>query len=360
MKLLIAGGGTGGHVFPGLAMAEELMSRGVGHEAVFVGTERGIEARLVPARGFRFASVYAKALKGKSGLERAKGALALPVSFASALGILRREAPEVVVGVGGYASGALVATASMLRIPTAIHEQNAIAGLTNRLLARVVDEVLVSFSPSPLPGGRSLGNPVRKAVCDVANRSVEPTEPFTILVLGGSQGAHGLNFKVRDAIAELDAMRAQLRVVHQAGARDVAELTRTYAQLGFDAQAVEFIEDMAAAYAAAHVVVSRAGATTVAELCACGRPSILIPFPAATDDHQAANGRALVEAGAAMMFREDELTGAALAQAILALYRDPAKCAAMAQAAQALARPRAAAHIVDALLALGTRTGGVA
>ncbi len=353
MRVLIAGGGTGGHLFPGIALAEEVVTRHPRNDVVFVGTQRGLEARVVPANGFVLEKISARGLKGMGALKLLAGVLALPLAFLESWRILRRYRPDVVVGVGGYASGPVVLTAWLLRIPTALQEQNALAGLTNRVLGRFVDAAFVSFEEArrffPAKRAQLLGNPIRRGLLENFLRSSKPHERFTVLVFGGSLGAHGLNTRVVGALEHLAAVKGELSIVHQTGKQDLEAVKRGYAERGIDADVREFIDDMSSAYLGADLVVCRAGATTLAELTVCKKPAILVPFPFATDDHQAVNARALVDAGAALMFREAELTGEGLARAILDLKQHPEKLQRMEKAAGQLGRPEAAREIADVL-----------
>jgi UDP-N-acetylglucosamine--N-acetylmuramyl-(pentapeptide) pyrophosphoryl-undecaprenol N-acetylglucosamine transferase len=355
MRVLIAGGGTGGHLFPGIALAEEVVGRHPRNDVVFVGTNRGLEARVVPQNGFVFEAVTSRGLKGMGLMKLVLGLLTIPLTFLSALALLRKYRPDVVVGVGGYSSGPVVLAAWLLRIPTGIQEQNALAGLTNRILGKFVDAVFVSFeaaiSAFPEKKCHVLGNPIRKAMLEnfLRPRVKKADEKFSLLVLGGSLGAKGLNARVIDAAPLLAQVKDSLRITHQTGKADLEAVKAAYASAGLAAEVREFIDDMAAAYLEADLVVCRAGATTLAELTICKKASLLVPFPFATDDHQAVNARALVDAGAAKMFREAELTGALLASEIRSLKDDPKRVTAMEKAAGNLGQPEAAREIADVL-----------
>ncbi len=345
MRVLIAGGGTGGHLFPGIALAEEVVGRHPKNDVVFVGTNRGLEARVVPQHGFVFEAVTSRGLKGMGLVKLVLGLLTIPLTFFSAVSLLRKYRPDVVVGVGGYSSGPVVLAAWLLRIPTGIQEQNALAGLTNRILGRFVDAVFVSFQAAiasfPEQKCHVLGNPIRKEMLENFLRPrVKANERFSLLVVGGSLGARGLNARVIDAAPLLAELKDTLRITHQTGKADLEAVKAAYATAGLSADVREFIDDMAAAYLDADLVVCRAGATTLAELTICKKASLLVPFPFATDDHQAVNARALVDAGAAKMFREAELTGALLAAEIRALKDDGKRLAAMEKAAATWASPK--------------------
>lgn len=362
MRILIAGGGTGGHVFPGLALAEEVVTRHPGNDAVFVGTARGLEAQVVPAAGFPIELIEVRGLKGKGWLPGLKNLLLLPRAFLQSLRILRRWRPDVVVGVGGYASGPLVLAAWMLRIPTAVQEQNAVAGLTNRLLGFVVDAAFTAFpeAAASFPKGKALqlGNPIRRQLLENFMRPSGGEGVPGLLVFGGSQGAHALNMRVIETLPHLADLRGHLRIVHQTGGRDREAVARGYQAVGFEAEVREFIEDMASAYAAADLVVCRAGATTLAELTVCRKPSILVPFAAAADNHQVINATSLLNAGAAVMIEERDLTGELLASEIRAILANPERREAMARAAGRLGSPAAASEIADSCAGLSARRWG--
>jgi UDP-N-acetylglucosamine--N-acetylmuramyl-(pentapeptide) pyrophosphoryl-undecaprenol N-acetylglucosamine transferase len=357
-RIVVAGGGTGGHLFPGLAVVEELRRRNPSLEVTFVGTEQGIESRVLPKLGERLETIRVSALKGKSASGLLESIGKLPGAAGEAMSILRRHRPDLVIGVGGYASGPLVATAAALRIPTAVLEQNAHVGLTNRLLARLVGRAYVSFPETarefPAHKVRSSGNPLRRGFVRAARRALVDPAGFearasTILVLGGSQGARVLNEVVPEALTAVE--RGSLRVVHQTGASMVDLVTARYRELGVDAEVTPFIEDMATAYTHAALVIARAGATSVAEICAIGRASILVPYPHAADDHQAKNAEALASQGACVAIREKDLDAKSLAREITRLVGDRGARTTMADHARKLGRPEAAAGIVDDLCA---------
>lgn len=353
MRVLIAGGGTGGHLFPGIALAEEVVTRHPKNDVVFVGTDRGLEARVVPANGFVFEAIKSRGLKGMGPVKLLLGLLTLPLSFFEAWKILRRYRPDVVVGVGGYSSGPVVLSAWVMRIPTAVQEQNALPGFTNKVLGRFVNAAFVSFEEAKAFFAAKrvhlLGNPIRRTLLENFLRSTNQHERFTLLVFGGSLGARGLNTRVIEALGHLAPIKDELNIIHQTGKADLGAVRAGYAEKGITADIREFIDDMSAAYLGADLVVCRAGATTLAELTVCKKPAILVPFPHATDDHQAVNAKALVDAGAALMFREAELTGETLAQAIKDLKDHPEKLSKMQKAAGLLGRPEAAREIADVL-----------
>jgi UDP-N-acetylglucosamine--N-acetylmuramyl-(pentapeptide) pyrophosphoryl-undecaprenol N-acetylglucosamine transferase len=372
VRVLIAGGGTGGHLFPGIAVAEELLARG-GNDVLFVGTAKGIEARVVPAEGYKLELIDVSGLK-RTGVGGAlRGLWRIPGAFFASLRLLRRHHPDVVVGVGGYASGPVVLAAALTGRPTVVIEQNSIPGITNRVLGKVVRRVFIAFDDARrfFPKGKTVmsGNPIRRAMRDALVSATSSaadtatatpkatTDKPTVFVCGGSQGAHAVNQAAAGAIIKLAQAGTALRVVHQTGAADQAEIERQYREAGVDAAVHDFIRDMAVRYARADVVIGRAGATTLAELTTIGRATILIPFPFAADDHQTANARRLAETGAAVLLPQPEATPDKLAEILRSLLADPAKRATMAEAMKAHGRPRAAADIVDQLVALTSARG---
>jgi UDP-N-acetylglucosamine--N-acetylmuramyl-(pentapeptide) pyrophosphoryl-undecaprenol N-acetylglucosamine transferase len=360
LSVVIAGGGTGGHLYPGIAVAREIVRRVPEARVAFAGTARGLEARVVPAEGFSLDLVRSAGLKGKSVIARARGALLVVPSLVDAWRIISRRRPSVVVGVGGYSAGPVVLVAALRGIATMVLEQNAVPGLTNRLLARWVRAAAVTYDQTrSYFRGRAFvtGNPVRAeffdAATDPARAADGPrTTPARILVLGGSQGAHVVNMAVVAAAPELAREFGGLEVVHQTGERDLAAVREAYRHSGVAARAESFLDPVAREMKAADVVISRAGATTLAELAASGRPAILVPFGAATDDHQRKNAAVLVTAGAAAVIDERELSGPALASLVGRLLADPAGLEAMGRAMRGFARPDAAARIVDRVLEL--------
>jgi len=344
---LIMAGGTGGHVFPGLAVAEVLRERG--WHVVWMGSRTGMEARLVAARGFELAAIRAAALRGK-GLA---AALLLPFNllagfWQSARAIFRLR-PDVVLGMGGYVAFPGGMMASLLARPLAVHEQNAVAGLTNRILAAVADKAMSAF-PQALKGAEWTGNPVRAeiaALADPAERFARRSGPLRLLVLGGSGGAQALNESVPRALALLEPRPA---VVHQSGEKNYAALRAAYAAAGVQGELTPFIDDMARRYAEADLVICRAGAMTIAELSAGGVAGVLVPYPHAVDDHQTANARYLADQGAAILLPQAELSPEALAGLLRALDRP--RLLAMARKARALGKPDAARIVAERCMEL--------
>jgi len=357
-RLLVAGGGTGGHLFPGIAVVEEMRRRQPGLDVTFVGTKKGIEARIIPARGERLELLEVTPLKGRKPLELLRSFGRLPGAMGRAGSLLRSLSPDLVLGVGGYASGPILAAAAAMRIPTALLEQNAHVGLTNRLLSPLVGRAYLSYAGTAQvfrgERARVVGNPVRRDFVRAAHRAMADPEGFeararTLLVIGGSQGAGCLNREVPEALAAADVVGAGFRILHQTGEAMRAEVEARYRELGIEAEVVPFLDDMASAFVNAALVIARAGATTLAELCAIGRPSILIPYPHAADDHQARNAEELEHAGAAIAIRESALTVDGLAERVKELLASAPRRRAMSEAARGQGRPDAAASIVDDL-----------
>ncbi|MGB8331083.1 MAG: undecaprenyldiphospho-muramoylpentapeptide beta-N-acetylglucosaminyltransferase [Polyangiales bacterium] len=359
-RIMVAGGGTGGHLFPGLAVVEELRRRVPGLEVKFVGTARGIEARLLPGRGEALDLLEVTPLKGQGLGARFKSFARIPTAMMQASFLMRDFAPDLVLGVGGYASGPVLLSAALSGRPTALLEQNAHVGMTNRMLARFVDRAYITFEQTAAVFGkrksRLTGNPVRQEFVEYARRAIADPEGFesragTVLVLGGSQGARKINEDVPRALARAGIARRRIEVIHQTGEAMRDQVETTYRELGIRATVVTFIDEIARAYASAALVVARAGATTLAELCAIGRPSILIPFPFAADDHQTKNAKALEAQSASICVPESELEVDSLGDLINALLDDPATRQVMARAAREHGRPDAAAAIVDDMIA---------
>jgi UDP-N-acetylglucosamine--N-acetylmuramyl-(pentapeptide) pyrophosphoryl-undecaprenol N-acetylglucosamine transferase len=352
MRLLIAGGGTGGHLFPGVAVAEEVRARDPAAPVLFVGTARGIEARVLPGLGWELALIEVSGLKTVGALGAARGLARLPRALAQSLRLVRRFDPDAVLGVGGYASGPVVLAARLLGHRTAILEQNSIPGLANRILGRGVGTVFLAFDETRrfFRADKIVmsGNPIRAAIRDAlaAPRPPRGARPH-LFVFGGSQGAVALNQLVADGLALVAARGPAPTVLHQTGEADLEATRARYRAAGIDADCRPFVVDMAAEYRRADLVIARAGATTVAELTCVGVPALLVPYPHAADDHQTINAGELARAGAARLLRQAELTPARLADEIERTLADPAALARMGSAMNALGRPRAAATIVD-------------
>ncbi|HEY6188890.1 MAG TPA: undecaprenyldiphospho-muramoylpentapeptide beta-N-acetylglucosaminyltransferase [Pyrinomonadaceae bacterium] len=351
MRVLIAAGGTGGHIYPGIAVAKEVMRRDADSAVRFVGTERGLEGRLVPKAGFDLSLIESAGLKNVSLAARLRGLLLLPKSFVAARRVIREFRPDIVVGAGGYVSGPVLLTAALMRVPTLVMESNALPGWTNRVLARFVDRATVSFEAAlPYFRGKGVvtGNPVRREFFDIPAKPRDATR-FSVLVFGGSQGARAINEAMVAALDSLRAQRDALFITHQTGEADFERVRKGYLDAGWAerAEVRRYIDDMVASFAATDLIICRAGATTSAELVAAGKASIMIPFPFAADDHQRKNAEALQEAGAARMILQQELTGERLAAEITRLVAAPEKLTRMEESSRRLARGDAAQSTVD-------------
>lgn len=351
MKVLIAAGGTGGHIYPGIAVAQEIMRRDAKSQVRFVGTARGLETRLVPQAGFELSLIDSAGLKNVSVVARMKGLAILPKSFVSARRVIREFAPDVVVGAGGYVSGPVVLMAAFARRPTLVMESNALPGWTNRVLARFVNRAAVSFEQAlPYFRGKAVvtGNPVRREFFEIPPKRREPGR-LSLLIFGGSQGARAINEAMVAALPLLKELPVALTIKHQTGAADFEKVNAAYAAVGSNehAQVRAYIDNMMSDFAAADLVICRAGATTTAELIAAGKASIMIPFPYAADDHQRKNAEALQAAGAARMIVQQELTAERLVNEIRDLSQNPSQIDRMEQASKRLAHGDAAAAAVD-------------
>lgn len=359
LRVLIAGGGTGGHLYPGIAVARELQQRVPDAIVTFAGTERGIESRVVPREGFELDLLRSAGLKGASALGTLRGLALIPLGGLDAWRIITRRSPDLVIGVGGYSSGPVVLAAALRRIPTMLLEQNATPGMTNRLLSRFVDAAAVTFEPTAAYFGRRgivTGNPVRPEFLAIGSEPGSPRpengRAARVLIVGGSQGSHAINMAMVAAAPRLAARSGRMAITHQTGERDLDLVRDGYRRAGLEARVEPFLFAMDREMSAADLVVCRAGATTIAELTAAGRPAIFIPLPTAADDHQRRNAEVLVAAGAADMIEQANLTGDVLADRIAALVDDSARRASMSAAARRLARPDAARAIADRALEL--------
>lgn len=352
-KLLIAGGGTGGHVFPGLAIAQEWTRRG--GSVIFVGTPKGLENRLIPAAGYELHTIEVGTFKGSGVLSKIRTLLGLPRALFIAWKILRTERPDVVLGIGGFASGPACLAAWLMRLPTAITDQNAHPGLTNRILGKFVQRIFISFEPArsffPAHKVSLTGNPVRADFAPSPYRASTDGEKFNILVFGGSQGAVAINQAFTAALDQLRDFWPRLHIEHNAGASDENHLAKFYREHGLSAEVSPFFSDMNERLARAHLVICRSGAGTLTELALCGRPAILIPYPFAADDHQKKNAAVFVDGGASWMIEQEDLQAAFLAEKIADLIRHPEKLRQAAENAHLLAMPDAAQKIVDELSA---------
>jgi UDP-N-acetylglucosamine--N-acetylmuramyl-(pentapeptide) pyrophosphoryl-undecaprenol N-acetylglucosamine transferase len=349
MRLLLAGGGTGGHLFPAVALAQGLLRRNQQASVQFVGTERGLEARLLPKLGLPLATVDMAGFVGSGLIGKFQTIPRLLRSIGQAKKILRSFRPDLVIGVGGYASVPVLLAAKSYRVPFLIHEQNALPGLSNRLLARWAERVCLSFAGSEkhFSSNRTLltGNPLRQGMETMA---AQLPRNGILLIFGGSRGARAINQIIVEILPLLKKRLVDLRILHQTGEDDLEMVRQGYRDAGLDPeQAVPFIDDMASAYAAAELVICRAGATTIAELTVCGRPAIMIPYPFAAADHQTANARALDSAGAASLLPQGQMTAEHLAELVVDLFNDRPRLEQMAERSRKLGQPGATERILD-------------
>lgn len=357
IRLLLTGGGTGGHLFPAVATAQEFKAQLPDTEVLFVGTRRKMDNKSLEAYGFAGESILCYGLKGKNPLELLKALAVLPLSYLQALLIIRRFKPDIILGVGGYVTGPVVLAGKNLGIPVVIHEQNSVPGLANRKLGKIADKVCLSLpgSGAEFPAEKILytGNPVRSNILRLAEEAPpRKSEKRTLLILGGSQGAQAINAVVSEALCSMtdDELR-HIRVIHQTGDRDEMQVKDAYRQRRVDAEVAGFFTQMHEIYAQADLLVSRAGATTLSEIAVLGKPAILIPYPSAADNHQEKNGNYYVSGGGAVQFRQKELSGKQLAQTILQLINNEQQLHAMGAAMKRLAFPDAAKSIVACCLA---------
>lgn len=352
MRVLIAGGGTGGHLFPAIALAEAFMKRSGENQVRFVTTQRVLDSQLLAERGFSFMPLKMEGIKGKGLAGKLSSLYQLPGAFSRSIKIIREYRPEMVLGVGGYVSGPMVLAAWWKKIPCAVQEQNSVPGVTNQLLGRVVDRVFLAFKESgsyfPKRKIRITGNPIRQELKKVAHREVPHAGPLTLLILGGSQGAHRINQVVRDSLEGLLPLKNELYFIHQTGEKDEAEVARAYQEKGFRHRVTAFISDMAWAYGQADMIIGRAGAMTITEITALGKPSLLIPFPFAANNHQEHNARSLVMAGAAEMILEKDLSPGLLADRLRHWLAHREKLTQMGIKAKTMGRWQAAEEIIEA------------
>jgi UDP-N-acetylglucosamine--N-acetylmuramyl-(pentapeptide) pyrophosphoryl-undecaprenol N-acetylglucosamine transferase len=353
MKVLIAAGGTGGHIYPGIAVAKEILRRDGDSEVLFVGTARGLETKIVPDNGFQLSLIKSAGLKNVGFVGKLKGLLILPKSFLEARALIKDFDPDVVVGAGGYVSGPVLLMAALMRVPTLVMDSNALPGFTNRRLAPFVTKAALTFEAAlPFFGKKGIvtGNPVRKEFFEIAPK--ERTDQVNLLIFGGSQGARAINNAMGEALARLPADK--LRITHQTGESDLEKLKEVYARSEFKTADVRaYISNMVDEFAKADLVICRAGATTCAELSAAGKAAIMIPLPTAADDHQRKNAEALETAGAARMILQKDLSGESLANEITDLINSPDKISAMEASTKKLARRDAAETTVDLIEELG-------
>lgn len=361
MKIVIAGGGTGGHIFPALAVAKELEKTIPDLKVTFVGTTRGLEARVIPKAGYDLRFIRSEGIVGKNIFNTVKSILKIPLSLRDSRDLLRELEPDLVLGVGGYSSGPLVLCAKMLGIPAIIHEQNTLPGLANKLLGKFVDTVAVTYHESMkyFPQGRTYltGNPIREDILKgdresgYRNFSLD-RERFTLFVFGGSAGASSINKAVSEALVYLESLKDRIQFLHQTGERDCDAMKEVYRSKGFKGTVIPFAYEMAEAYAVADLIISRAGATTLAELTACGKAAILVPYPYAAANHQEINARKLWDMGSAQMLLDRDLNGKTLADLIKHLIEDPDAIGEMERISKSLGSSDAARKVVELIMGL--------
>ncbi len=364
IRILFTGGGTGGHLFPAVATAQAFRSKFPECSIFFIGTKRKVDERSLAAYGFEFENIRCYGLKGKNPFELLKAICVLPLSYVQALRIIRRFRPDVIVGVGGYVTGPVVAAGKSLGIPSIIHEQNSVPGLANRKLGQLVNRVCLSLPDSgdAFPADKIVytGNPVRKKILELAARiPTERTGKKTILVLGGSQGAHGVNRLIIEALTSLSGqVLSGIRVIHQTGEKDAVMVEKAYKGKNIEAEVQPFFTQMHEVYGQADLLVSRAGATTLSELAVLGKPALLIPYPYAADNHQEKNSDYYVVGGGARKYNERDVTGEELADEIVQLIGDEEKLKNMGNSMRELAFPDAAEEIVACCLELVRSVNG--
>lgn len=350
MRVLIAAGGTGGHIYPGIAVAKEILRRDAAAQVRFVGTARGLETRLVPENGFELSTIDSAGLKNVGAIAKLKGLLVLPKSFLEARKLIRGFKPDVVVGAGGYVTGPVLLMASVMRIPTLVMESNALPGFTNRQLARFVTKAALTFEESLKFFGSKgivIGNPVRREFFDIPPKDRDNSS-FCLLIFGGSQGARAINNAMVEALPLLDKYKRTLKITHQTGESDFAVTAEHYKRGEWDTADVKpYIKNMVDEFAASDLIICRAGATTCAELAAAGKAALMIPLPTAADDHQRKNAEAFQAAGAAQMILQRDLAGENLAKEIIELIENPPQITVMEVAAKSLAKTNAAQAAVD-------------
>jgi UDP-N-acetylglucosamine--N-acetylmuramyl-(pentapeptide) pyrophosphoryl-undecaprenol N-acetylglucosamine transferase len=360
MRVLIAAGGTGGHIYPGIAVAKEIVARDASSVVRFVGTARGLENRLVPQAGFELSIIESAGLVNMGLIQRLRGLLILPKSFLGARRVIKTFVPDVVVGAGGYVSGPVLMMASLMGLPTVLMESNAVPGFTNRRLARFVNAAAVSFAAALpyFPGkGVVTGNPVRREFFDIKPKARDPRK-VSLLLFGGSQGSRAINDAMIAALPHLESHRARLHVTHQTGPADLAKMRDAYARHGWtDASVRDYIDDMMSAFGENDLIVSRAGAATSAELMAAGKAAIMIPLPGQLE--QTRNAEAMQDAGAARMIVQSDLSGERLANQVIELVDSPEEITRMEQAARQMGRKDAAAVTVDLIEKIRSQESGV-
>ena len=367
MRVVITGGGTGGHLFPGIALAQGLRTQLPNSEILFIGTSRLLDQDTLAKSGFKLATLHCGGVKGLGLAAKLRSFFGLPRAIWQARRMLAEFKPNLVFGVGGYVTGPVLLAAKSLSIATAIHEQNSVPGLANRLAGKLVDRIFISIPcDPPFPPAKTIqtGNPVRESIILAGERQVKKRREqgersksqFCLLVLGGSQGAHAVNLLVTDAVRILVNKGVSLRVIHQSGKTDENEVRARYEQANLRAEVSAFIQDMAAAYESADFVISRAGATTLAELAIMGLPALLVPYPFAADNHQAKNGSYYARKGGCVVFEEHALSAEKMAEHLESLLHNPSYLQEMATGMRTMGEPQATEQLIKACLALAAQT----
>lgn len=363
MKVIIAGGGTGGHLFPAVAIAQEFKMKDNSARMLFVGTEKGIESRVVPREGFEIRFISAEGLKGRGIFKKVKSICKLPIGIMQSIKILKDYKPDIVIGVGGYASGPIGIASVLLGYPLVIQEQNLFPGVTNKILGRFADLIFTSFEEAEKFFNKEkvhlTGNPIRKGIAESESEDkefelkfhakVSNLKPlkFTLLIFGGSQGAHSINKAMVDGLEYLAKFKDSIFIIHQTGVTELEFVKKFYEKIGFESEVVPFIHNMADSYKKADLIICRAGATTISEITACGKAAVLIPFPFAANNHQEMNARILKENGAAEMIIEKDLNGEMLANKILFLMQSRTRLLEMERESKKMGKPDAAKEIVE-------------
>lgn len=355
-SVIIAGGGTGGHLFPGIAVGREIVKKFPGADILFVTAGRELETQILERESFRQESITVEGLKGKGILGSLKSLFKLPLSLFQSLALIKKISPDIVLGVGGYSSGPLCLSGWLKKIPVVIHEQNSYPGLTNRLLSRIADRVFISFEESRdyFPSGELMltGNPVRDEFTGGSSAPVDKERSFTIFITGGSQGAVAVNTVFIKALGILNKRGVRPGVIHHTGQYDYDRVVSTYSEKGLDGELIPFIEDMAGTYDKADIFIGRAGAGTIFELAATGTPAILIPLPNSANRHQESNARALVNVGGAEMYSQDQLTGQELADRLMGYMNERSILVKMSENVRKAAKIDAAIKIADEMSGL--------
>lgn len=349
-KIIIAGGGTGGHLFPGIAIAQAFQKKDRFNLVLFIGTGKSFEKKVTALYGFEYASIVAEGIKRRGLVNQIKALLKIPIGIYQTLMIFQKFYPDIVIGVGGYSSGPVALAAKIKKIPIVLQEQNILPGMTNRILSKISSRIYVSFKHTQGLNPKKIiwtGNPVRNEILSVCHEKKTNNHLFTVLVLGGSQGAHAINLAVTESLSELKSIQQRFHFIHQTGTDDEAYVKNAYESYGISHTVAPFFHDMPVQYQMADLVICRAGATTVAELTAIGKPAIFIPFPFAADNHQELNARSLLNEHAADMILQQNISGKILAEKIMYYESNPTVLDQIASQAAMLGKPNAAMDIVE-------------